>query len=284
MNWLKEAEMDTTNRRVVELGRLSWTEVAEAMAKNPVILLPIGTVEQHGPHLPVNADNMVAEYVSVRAAERTNALIAPAINYGCSAAFHKFAGTISIRQETLIAMIRDVCRALIAHGFQRIVFVNNHGGNEPACEQVARELKAEHGIVIGSVYPWKIGYLLMRDAYEDPDTAYGHGAEPETSAMMAMFPEDVVQERMESGSYRPFSGWRPRGYNIVDVPGQSAKGTVYLDADEVSPNGVTGDPSVASVEHGEVWIERVVEFTVAFIDHYDQATSGAAEKKRMEDQ
>lgn len=271
---------DMANWRTVELGRMSWAEVAEARERTPIVLLPIGTVEQHGPHLPVNADNMVASYVATQAAERTNALVAPNINYGNSEVFHKFPGTIPVRQETLAALLRDVCQALIGQGLRRIIFVNNHGGNEPICEQVAREMKREHGVVIGSVYPWNLGYQLMRDTYDDPNTAYGHGAEPETSAMLAMFPEDVVQARMVAGSYQPFAGWQVRNYNSVDVPGQPIGGTVYLDSDEVAPNGVTGDQRVASVERGRVWIERVVGFTIAFIQHYDETTATAEWARR----
>ena len=254
---------------------MSWEEVAEAIPQRPIILLPIGTVEQHGPHLPVNADNMVAAFVALRAAEATNALVAPNINYGNSAVFNKFPGTIPVRQETLANVVRDVCQALIWQGFRRIIFVDNHGGNEPVCEQVARELKAEHGVVIGSVYPWSLGYQLMRDTYDDPATAYGHGAEPETSAMLAMFPEDVVEARRASGTVQPFAGWQVKGYSKVTVPGRPAAGTVYLDSDEVAPNGVTGDGSVASVERGRTWIDRVVGFTIDFVNHYDTVTAAA---------
>jgi creatinine amidohydrolase len=262
-----------TVRRTVELGRMSWAEIAEVAVADPIVLLPIGTVEQHGPHLPVNADNMVAEYVAIKAATRTNALVAPSINYGYSATFRKFAGTLSVRQETLAAMLRDVSRALTSHGFRRIVFVDNHGGNEPVCEQIARELKSEQGIVIGSVYPWKLGYQLMRNTYEDADRVYGHGAEPETSAMMAMFPDDVLHERIEAAAFVDTNRWQSLGPDVVVVPGQKIGGTVYLDSDEITHNGVTGDGSVASTERGQVWIERVVGFTVDFVNHYDQVTA-----------
>jgi len=263
------------NRRTVELGRMSWEEVSEVVASNPVLLLPIGTVEQHGPHLPVNADNMVANYVAIHAAEQTNAYVLPGINYGCSAVFRKFPGTIPVRQETLANVIRDVCGALIAQEFRRFIFVDNHGGNEAVCEQVAREFKAQHGLVIGSIYPWNLGYSLLRDTYEDPVTSFGHGAEPETSAMLAMFPEDVVQERMAAGRYQPFAGWQVQNYSKILVPGQSVPATVYLDSDEVAPNGATGNPREASAERGQLWIERVVGFAAAFIAHYDQVTAGA---------
>lgn len=265
-----------TKRRTVELGRMSWAEVAEAIPQRPIILLPIGTVEQHGPHLPVNADNMVASYVALKAAAQTDAFVAPNINYGNSAVFAAFPGTIHVRPETLANVVRDICQSLIAQGFRRIIFVDNHGGNEAVCEQVARELKDEHGIVIGNIYPWGLGYQLMRDTYDDVAAAYGHGAEPETSAMMGMYPEDVVASRRESGKLQPFAGWTASGYSKVDVPGQPAPGTVYLDSDELTTNGVTGDGSVATAERGQVWIERVVGFAVAFINHYDQLTRDAA--------
>jgi creatinine amidohydrolase len=260
-------------RRTVELQRLSWTELAEAIAEQPIVLLPIGTIEQHGPHMPIGNDNMVAEFVAHRIAEHTNALVAPTINYGCSAVFQNFVGTIAIQPETLAAMIRDVCRALVKQGLRRIVFVDNHGGNEFVCEQVARELKAEFGIVIGNVYPWNLGYQLMRDTYDNPNVAYGHGAEPETSAMLAMFPQDVLLDRKENGGYRDFNGWQARGYSKVAIPGQPVDGTVYLDADEVAPNGVTGNSDMANAERGKIWIERVVGFGVAFVEHFDEVTS-----------
>lgn len=262
-------------RRTVELGRMSWAEIAEIVPERPIILLPVGTVEQHGPHLPVDADNLVAMFVARRAAEQTNALVAPAINYGCSAIHRHFPGTLSVRQETLANVLRDVCAALIGHGFRRIILVNNHGGNEEACAQVARELRDAHGVILGSVYPWNIGYGVMRDTYPDAAAVYGHGAEPETSAMLAMFPGDVLRERQESGGYRPYAGWDVRNVNSVRVPGQAHPATLYLDIREVAPNGVTGDNSVATAERGQLWIERVVGFAVAFIRHYDEATAEA---------
>ena len=261
--------------RTTDLGRMSWAEVAEVIPQQPVILLPIGTVEQHGPHLPVNADNMVAEWVARKAAEQTHALVAPGINYGNSAVFTGFPGTFHVRQETLRAVLTDVCEEFVAQGFKRIIFVNNHGGNDAVCEQVARTLKAKYGMYIGVIYPWSLGYQLMRDTYDDWQTAYGHGAEPETSAMLGMFPEDVVEARRESGTVHPFNGWEVQGYSKVTVPGTPAPATVYFESHELAPNGVTGDGSVATGERGQVWIERVVGHAIAFVNEYDRLTKDA---------
>lgn len=261
--------------RTKELGRLSFSEVAEAAQQKPVLLIPMGTVEQHGPHMPVNADNMVAEFVARNAAEQTNAVWAPGLNYGCSDIFRNFPGTISIGQDTLAKLLEEVCEGYIRSGFRRLIFVNNHGGNEVVVERVARILRARHGVLVGSIYPWSLGYALMQDQYDNVAHAYGHGAEPETSAMLAMFPEDTILDRLETGTFHDFQGWQPTGYSKVKVSGQIVPGTIYFESDDIAANGVTGDGTGGTKERGEVWIERVVGFAVAFINQFDKLTADA---------
>lgn len=262
--------------RTKELGRLSFKEVAAAAAESPILLIPLGTVEQHGPHLPVNSDNMVADFIANRTAESTNAVVAPAVNYGCSDVFRNFAGTISISHDTLAKLLEEICEGYVKSGFRRIIFVNNHGGNEIIVERTARVMKARHGMLIGSIYPWSLGYVLMKDQYPDVPRQYGHGGEPETSAMLAMFPDDVVLELRETGKLQGFDGWRVSGYSKVEVPGQDIPGTVYFDSDELAANGVTGDGTDASVEVGKVWIDRIVSFAVDFVNEYDARTAAAS--------
>lgn len=273
----------SAERCTVELGRMSWEEIAELIPENPVVLLPIGTVEQHGPHMPVNADNMVAWYVATHAAAETGAVVAPSINYGLSASFRYFPGTFSVQPSTLTAVLRDVLRSMIKQGFRRFVFINNHGGNEGVCAQTAGEIKDEYGIIIGNVYPWSLGYALMRDAYRDPATAYGHGAEPETSAMLAMFPEDVIMDRMAPGHVQNYLDWEVSGPRQVRVPSQPVPGTLYVDSHEVAPLGVTGSQEESSAERGKLWVERVVGFAVAFIAQYDALTRSAGWAQVPED-
>jgi creatinine amidohydrolase len=263
--------------RTVELGRMSWEEVAEVVSSDPVVLLPVGTVEQHGPHLPVAADDMVAELFAKKVAEATGAVVAPTLNYGCSDVFRRFPGTLSIRSETFKAVLLDVCHALYNDaGFRRLIIVDNHGGNETHVEEVARVLRRERGrdTLIGCLYPWNLGYAVMREVFPDAGAVYGHGGEPETSAMMAMFPEDVQMRRAKRGGYQPAHGFTMRGYGKVAVPGWKAgEGSLYLDADEVAPDGVTGDPLQASAEYGRQWVERVVGFGIAYVKEFQRATA-----------
>lgn len=264
--------------RTIELGRMSWEEVAEVRKADPVVLLPVGTIEQHGPHLPVGSDNMVADFFARKVAEATGAVLAPALNYGCSDVFRAFPGTLSIRSETFKAVLRDVCHALFDDaGFHRLVIVDNHGGNETHVEEVARGLRRERGrqTLIGCLYPWNLGYAVMREVYPDASAVYGHGGEPETSAMLAMYPEDVQMQRARKGGYQPVRGWTMRGYTKVAVPGYRAgEGSLYLDADEVAPDGVTGDPMSASAEYGRQWVERVVGFGIAYVREFQRITAG----------
>ena len=258
--------------RTKELGRLSYAEIAEVAKTGPVLLIPMGTVEQHGPHLPVNADNMVAEFVARSAAEQTNAIWAPGLNYGCSDIYRNFPGTISISNDTLANLLEEVCEGYVKAGFRRIIFVNNHAGNEIVVERIARILRARHGMLVGSIYPWALGFALMEDQYDDAAAVYGHGAEPETSAMLAIFPDDVTLSRMEDGGFHKFQGWQATDYTKAHIAGQPVSGTMYFEFDDIASNGVVGQGSVGTRERGEVWIERVVGFAVAFINQFDELT------------
>ncbi|WP_413810722.1 creatininase family protein [Streptomyces sp. OE57] len=261
-----------SNWRTRNLGEMSWTEALDAAQSDPVVLLPVGTIEQHGPHLPLHEDSIVAEFVAKAVAEATDALVAPTMMYGHSPTFRGYAGTINLRHETLTSVITDICEELIRHGFRRIVVVNNNGGNTSPVATAATELRAKHGVLIGTVYPWSIGYQLMRDEYDHPDKAFGHGAEPELSAMLAMFPEQVRMDAAEGGKLESFQGWHPTSYVSARIGDHSVPGTVYWDFSDVSPSGVTGDVTLASEKTGRVWIERVIGFCIDFVTEYDRNT------------
>lgn len=260
--------------RTHRFGELTWTEAREAVSDNPVILLPIGVLEQHGPHLPLDEDNIVAEYVADAVAVRTGSLVLPTLNYGHSPIFRNYAGTISLSSETLRRCIVEIISELHRAGFRRFVLVNNNGGNLPAAGEAAFLLHEQLGITIAEVYPWGLGYGLVRDQYEDPDAEYGHGGEPEMSAMMAMYPERIVSERIVTGGMTPTpGGLAAANYTAFKVPGQPGGATIFWQWDEVCPTGASGHTTGGTKARGDVWVERVVSFCADAVEEFARATA-----------
>jgi creatinine amidohydrolase len=234
--------------------------VRDVAATDPVVLLPIGAVEQHGPHLPVHEDSIVAEWVADQLAERNGYLVAPALHYGHSPMFRGYPGNLSLSAQTLRTVTYELLAALVHSGFRRIVLLDNNGGNVAPVTGAAMDARRDFGILVGHLYPWALGYTLMRDQYDDPGTAYGHGAEPEHSAMLAMFPDLVQPVPLTEARLHSPAGWTPVSYGEAAIPGQEVRGTVLWDFSEVSESGCTGDVTLGDAKIGEVWIERVIGF------------------------
>lgn len=253
-----------------KLGEHSWTQIKDLAEQDPIVLLPIGAVEQHGPHLPVHEDSIVAEWVAERLASENECFVAPALNYGHSGTFRGYNGNLSLSQATLRNVTYELIEALVQSGFRRIIIINNNGGNVGPVTGAGLDARRDFGVLVGHLYPWELGYALMRDVYDDPGAAYGHGAEPEHSAMLAMFPDQVQSELAVSESLSSPAGWTPTSYIEAAVPGHDVRGTVLWDFSEVSPTGCTGDVDLGSAETGKVWIDRVIGFCSAYIKEYDK--------------
>lgn len=254
------------------LGAMSWTEARDALTEDPVVLLPIGAIEQHGPHLPLDEDALVADHVARCVSASTGALVAPTIPYGHSHNLRGYTGTISLPQQLLTDLVVAVASELVRHGFRRIVLVDGNGGNLGATAAAAFELRDRYGILVGRVYPWGLGYALMRDVYDDPHRVYGHGAEPELSAMLAMFPEEVDLTKVPEPTLVGYQGWTPVSYTQAAIPPTGNPGEVFWDFSDVCPSGVTGATDEASADIGQIWVERVIGFCTDFVREFDRNT------------
>lgn len=257
------------------LGAMSWTEAAEAAKENPVVLLPIGAIEQHGPHLPLDEDALIADYVARQISSVTGAVVAPTIPYGHSHNLRGYAGTISLPQGLLTDLVVSIGSELARHGFKRLVLVDGNGGNLGATAEAAYILRDRFGTHVGRLYPWGLGYSLMRDAYKDPDKVYGHGAEPEMSAMMELFPDEVRLDRLPAPELTKLGGWQPSSYTQALIPPNDLPGEIFWDFSEICPSGVTGDFSESSTDMGKIWVQRVVGFCIDYVREYDRNTSTA---------
>jgi mycofactocin precursor peptide peptidase len=213
----------------VLLDRATWPQV-EATHGAGVLAVPLGSLEQHGPHLPLDTDTRIAQMVALGAAERVAALaLAPAVAYGASGEHAGFPGTLLVGHEVLAALLVELVRS--ARGsFAGVVFVNGHGGNAAALAAVAARCAAEGDDVL----VWCAG-IAGGDA---------HAGRTETSLMLAIEPDAVRIELAAAGRTEPLAQLLPR---------LRAEGVR-----PVSSNGVLGDPGGASAAEGRALLDRLV--------------------------
>lgn len=264
--------------RKAELCSMTWAEAAEAFKENPVILFPMGSIEQHGPHTPVGDYRYMTE-VCRMVAEKTGAISVPTIPWGYSDTFKAFPGTLTVRPETLKAVLLDVADGLLRHGLDHIVFVCGHKGNMGVLEQVAREIRESQGIRTVTVEPltWNDA-ALRRELYQTQTPATGHGSDPMCSIAMELFPDDVRMDLAEKGYTRDFWGL-PMGASNLMFDGLPV--TIYNDWHETAPNGVVGDPFIASPEVGKRVVERMVDVGVRFVEWFAQQDTRAVAQKSI---
>lgn len=258
--------------RKVELGRMSWAEVAAIDMKSSVVLLPIGVLEQHGPAGPMGADYVLAERVAVETATRLDQVyVAPTLTYGYSPTFQGFAGNLGLPYDVFKAHLKAVVERLVEVGWRRIIYVNSHAGNDVVCEQVAREMRVKHGLVMAHLSPWQISMHVSKDMYKDVKGSFGHGAEPTISTMMALFPGDVDRAKLVADKPKTLPGFEASAARGVTFKGFQVG--LYLETEIFTKTGTSADPAEASPEKGEEVLRRIVDFCVEFIPKYQSLVS-----------
>ncbi|MGH6924493.1 MAG: creatininase family protein [Propylenella sp.] len=245
---------------------LSAPEIAALDRDRTIVVLPLGSVEQHGRHMAVGTDTLLSHSVSLAAAERLAGRVAvlPPPWYGFSAHHMRFPGTVTLRPETLLSLVEDITASLVAHGFRRILIVNGHGGNNGAIDVLASKLGHKH---YGKARIAALTYFqLARDAIaalrRSAPGGMGHACEFETSMVMHLRADLVAIERAVT-TY-PDTGSR---YLTTDLLGGSAVRT-YRDFADLSESGTFGDPSLATPEMGARFFEAVVAELARFLEDF----------------
>ena len=220
-----------------QLGRATWHEVEG----RPLLLVPVGSVEQHGPALPWATDSIVAEAVTRETAVRRRAagrdvVVAPAVGYGASGEHEDFPGTVSIGHEALRAVLVELGRSACRWA-GRVVFVNGHGGNAPTVAAAVDQLIGE-----GRSVSWVGCAAPGADA---------HAGRTETSLLLHLAPELVRTELLEPGETLPLADLMP----VLRAQGVRA----------VSANGVLGDPTGATADEGRRVLAMMVDRVAAAV-------------------
>ncbi len=265
---------------------LTWQEINEAVAMEKVILLPIGSTEQHGPHLPLDVDNFLASSVCLEAGKRApeKILVAPNIPYGFNIHAMDFPGTIHVAYDHFLEYCLDVCKSFAYHGFKRIVIVDGHGSNEHLLEFVGRRTILETDALVATFMWWN---LLRTDpkfisTFRESVFPGGaaHACEVETSMYMHLDEAKVQKDKIED-NIAWYNKNGATGFQWVDAFGGGPVAVVEWTS-TYTPNGVMGQPSLATAEKGkrifEEAVTRLVQFTEEFqkrsrrprVDHHTQ--------------
>lgn len=253
-----------TTRR---LGEMTTAEAADAVVSSPVVIVPAGAFEQHGPGLPLATDLVRAEHVAERVADLLAgpAVIGPTVPVGVSPHHLAFAGTVTITTTTLAAVLREYADSLHRHGWRKILVVTGHGGNDATLATVAQDLLTTHPDL---QFAWTPLTALAADviAGMGVEEVHGHSGEAETAQMLAVAPHLVQRGLLVAGSTRLAD---------LDALGAVSRRTggpnLTVRYDRLSANGVLGDPRRATPEDGAALVDAIVARIADFVTEWLKA-------------
>lgn len=243
---------------------LSWPRIKECVEKERVVIIPIGVIEQHGHHLPLDTDAFIAQEITRAAARRDpEILVGPTVPFGFTPSNKNFPGSISLTAATWMALIREVVQSVVRHGFSRIALFNGHGGQVALSRVTAAALQDEEDIRVVVLNWFGLVNEDMARLFPDenmPGGRVGHAGAVETSMNLYLRGELASQGSLEThlGPQMPDFVRRVGGY--TQTP-----------REELSPSGVMGDPTLASVEKGGELFDLCVERLCVFAREYRES-------------
>ncbi|MEM3703476.1 MAG: creatininase family protein [Candidatus Bathyarchaeia archaeon] len=243
------------------LQDLTWVEAKEAFKTAKLVIIPIGSTEQHGPHLPLINDAATAFEFAKMAADKAKAeiIIAPPVVVGVSEHHMPFPGTLTLSPQTLVALIMDICKSLKAHGIKRVAFVNGHGGNTPALTIALRQVKDVLQMKAALINYWELIPDVIKSTIQSD--VWGHACEFETSIALVIYPDKVRKEALRKAEMKDVK--------LPYVkPGLELAVHVSLDWSDHTSTGSIGDPTLATKEKGEKMINAAVERMAIFLDGF----------------
>lgn len=231
------------------LGKMTTAQAEEAFKNDPVVVIPVGSTEQHGTQSALGTDYMVPSYLADQIADMEGVIVAPIVPYGVCPYHLSFAGSINIGYEGLYLVLRGIMHSLMDQGVKRFVVINGHGGNTPSIDRAALEVYHKGG-VCASIDWWSL-VAELDDRFKG-----GHGDVLETSAVMAIAPEAVHLELGQPiNAQNPTDELKAAYIQAVNFKG----GTVRLvrDTKEIAPSGWFGpfDPKGSTAELGQAALD-----------------------------
>ena len=250
------------------LAHMNYLQVQEYLKHSDTVLIPVGSLENHGLHMPLGTDSLIPEKIAELIHQRSEILIAPAVHYGATDDLVGFPGTVSIGTEGLIALLRAICDGLYEYGFRHFLILNGHGGNSAAIQTVGQHLYRK-GAYLAVLNWWLMAGQINRD------WAGGHGGGEETAGVMAVDPGLIKEEylnlpegiRNDLSEELPYGAWTSVVYRGVSIP-------VPRQIRDITDNGwlvhsFKGDvPTRATPEMGREMLNAVADYIVDFAEMF----------------
>ena len=253
-----------TDQQRYQWGELTWPEARDRFRQVDTALLPVGSIEQHGPHLPLDTDAYDAQYLALRVAESCSnpkPLVLPNIPYGVSYHHDEFQGTVSISNDTLAQLVYEIGISVSRNGIKKLVIINGHGGNSPALNYAAQMINRDAHIFV-CVDSGETSDVDIDPLVETPNDV--HAGEIETSTSLAVRPH-LVKMDLARREVPEFSS------RYLDFT--SKRGVLwYAYTRKISQNGVMGDPTKASAEKGKKIWEIMITHLVALVEDLKSMT------------
>jgi creatinine amidohydrolase len=243
------------------LSNMTWMEVRDLLPNEPILIQPVGSTEQHGPHMPLQVDITSAYEVAKEVGERTGCLIAPPLPYGYSELWDNFPGTISFTAQTFMTCVAEITESLVRNGFKKIFFLNGHNPNLPLLQTSMFQLMDRYGRRGDMLFAAGSYFLMNKEACDEIGDNFREGThanEFETAFMMHLRPDMVYLDRLGDWEYKPelILSYLHGVTSVVRLP------------DSECHNGVYGDPRRATPEKGQLYFEACVSRVVEIVENF----------------
>ncbi|MCC6147571.1 MAG: creatininase family protein [Anaerolineaceae bacterium] len=251
-------------QKKVQMERMTWPEVKEAIRESAgIAIVPVGAVEEHGPHLPTGTDSIETYEIGLQAAKKAGVVITPPVWFGNSRSFMDFPGTITVNPDSLKMYVRDIVLSLVQHGFNRPIILDGHGGNYGIFDILVEDIMLEQQVKVLHVRCWELATMPKPGSVPPYD---GHGGSSETSAMLYLCPDDVDVDKFTDS--KPEIELTKYGSVFPSPSGLYSKGpAVYpLMMGEMVKDGHHGDPKFGSAERGKDLLEVKINALVELLE------------------
>lgn len=249
------------------LENLTWPEVKKLKLANTVVVLPLGSFEQHGPHLPLTTDtDLVTAVARGLEKERPDKILClPTLWPGHSTHHLFFPGTLSVSQMQYIQLVIELCRSVVNFGAKKVFLLNGHGGNDVPIRAAMRELKTEFPKIkfVFANY-WSLASASIKEIRESELGGLGHACEMETSMMLHLHPDRVKMKLAKRDGPKHKDAYR-KADMLYARP-------VYFvnEFDEVTKTGTVGHPELATAKKGKQFLNAILKDVTAFVDAFGQ--------------